>query len=116
MIKRLHENHLMAQIVRYGNMVETAGQVATNTSVSLEEQSLEVLGKVTSLLEEVGASLDNLVRIQVWLTDINQFETFNAVYEKWLEGRPKPVRACVESALVAGGYVVEVQAFAYVTE
>ncbi|WP_409314367.1 RidA family protein [Pseudomonas putida] len=116
MIKRLHENHLMAQVVRYGNVVETAGQVATNTAVSLEQQSLEVLSKVTRLLEEAGASLNDLVRVQVWLTDINEFDVFNAVYEKWLDGKPKPVRACVESVLAAGGYLVEVQAFAYVTE
>ncbi|MGY2227621.1 RidA family protein [Pseudomonas tolaasii] len=116
MIKRLHENHLIAQVVRYGSTVETAGQVATNTAASLEEQSIEVLGKVTGLLEEVGATLNDLVRVQVWLTNIAEFETFNAVYEKWLDGRPKPVRACAESALVAGGYVVEVQAFAYVAE
>ena len=116
MIKRFYENNLMSQVVRYGQFVETAGQVASNTTASVRDQSVEVLDKIAHLLTEAGASIDDLVRIQVWLVNIDDFRTFNEVYEKWLDGRSKPVRACVESALVAGGYSVEVQAFAYVSE
>lgn len=116
MALRLRENNLMCQVIRYGNFIETAGQVATNPAMRLEDQAKQALESVSRLLEEAGASLDDLVRVQVWLADINQFDQFNMIYQEWLQGRPKPVRACVESNLVAGGYLVEIQAFAYVDD
>jgi len=113
---RLRENNLMCQVIRYGNFIETAGQVASKPDAPLEDQAKQALDSISRLLEESGASLDDLVRVQVWLADINQFDQFNVVYQEWLQDRPKPVRACVESSLVTGGYLVEIQAFAYIDD
>lgn len=111
MITRYEENHLMSQIVCYQKYFETAGQIAQDAQANIQVQTKQALDSIDSLLEKINANKSNLVRIQIWMTDISQFDLMNEVYEKWLEGYPKPVRACVQSGLIAGGYLIEIQAF-----
>ena len=113
MITRKHENNLMSQVIRFGSFIETAGQVTDDLSLDIQEQTKNILENIESLLNEVGANKNNLTRIQIWMSDISQFDAMNAVYEMWLENSSKPVRACVESKLVST-YLIEIQAFAYI--
>lgn len=113
MIIRKIENQLMAQVVRYDAFIETAGQVASDVSLNLQGQTAQALAKIDHLLAQVGASKRDLTRVQIWLADIEGFDVMNEVYADWLQDCPKPVRACVGSALVAGGYRIEIQAFAF---
>lgn len=111
MITRFNSNNRMSQAVKYGALFETAGQVARNTSVGIAEQTLDVLDTIDDLLAQVGASKNDLTGVQVWLSDMNHFDEMNEIYEKWLKGYEKPVRACVESRLAASEYLVEIQVF-----
>jgi len=45
---------------------------------------------------------------------MSHFDEMNVVYERWLSGYPKPVRACVESRLAGPEYLVEIQAFGFI--
>jgi len=47
----------------------------------------------------------------LWLADYRHFDLVNEVYDTWLQGFPKPPRACVGADL-GEGYLVEVQVFA----
>lgn len=111
MIKRYEENHLMSQIICYQKCFETAGQIAKNPKADIQAQTRQALDSIDFLLEKIGVEKSNLTRIQMWMADISQFDLMNAIYQKWLEGYPKPVRACVQSGLIAGGYLIEIQAF-----
>ncbi|WP_041702974.1 RidA family protein [Pseudogulbenkiania sp. NH8B] len=113
MITRTKQNQRMSQLVKYDGFIETAGQVAETPALDIKGQTLEVLGNIEALLASVGASKQNLTRIQIWLADMGDFDAMNAVYEDWLADVEKPVRACVESRLAAPEYLIEVQAFAY---
>ncbi|MCU1717290.1 RidA family protein [Pseudomonas sp. 5P_3.1_Bac2] len=113
-ITRIKENHLMSQVVRYDHFIETAGQVCADTSLDIQGQTHQVLAQIDQLLSQVGASKQDLTRVQIWLADIDDFAEMNVAYEAWLANCPKPVRACVGSDLVSGGYLIEVQAFAYI--
>lgn len=112
-IVRIKENQLMSQVIRYGDFIETAGQVSADTTLDIQGQTSQTLAQIDQLLSEVGASRQDLTRVQIWLADISDFTQMNSAYEQWLAGGPKPVRACVGSDLVSGGYLVETQAFAY---
>lgn len=112
-ITRYQESARMSQVVCFGPHIETAGQVASDTTQGIEGQTQQVLDAIDALLAEAGASKENLTRIQIWLADMNDFSAMNGVYEQWLNGVGKPVRACVGSQLASGGYLIEVQAFAY---
>ncbi|PAF44015.1 RidA family protein [Helicobacter sp. 11S02596-1] len=113
MIKRYDQNHLMSQVVCYEGRFETAGQIAKNPQADIRIQTAEALEAIDVLLEKIGADKSHLTRIQMWMADISGFEEMNAVYEKWLEGHQKPVRACVQSGLIAGGYLIEIQGFGF---
>jgi enamine deaminase RidA (YjgF/YER057c/UK114 family) len=112
-INRFDESGLMSQVVSFGPFVETAGQVASDPRQNIEGQTRQALASIDKLLDRAGASKSDLTRVQIWLANINDFDTMNSVYRQWLGGVGKPVRACVESKLVSGGYLIEVQAFAY---
>lgn len=112
-ITRYQESARMSQAVCFGPHIETAGQVAHDTTQGIQGQTQQALAAIDALLAEVGASKEHLTRIQIWLADMDDFSAMNEVYEQWLNGAGKPVRACVGSQLVSGGYLIEVQAFAY---
>lgn len=115
MIKRFQQNARMSQIVEYNDIFETAGQVATDLSAGVAGQTQQILASIDSLMSAVGATKNDLTRVQIWLANIQHFDEVNVVYERWLEGFEKPVRACVESRLAGLEYLVEIQAFGYRT-
>ncbi|EOZ7212796.1 Rid family hydrolase, partial [Campylobacter jejuni] len=51
----------------------------------------------------------------IWLANMQDFDAMNETYDAWIKNYPKPVRACVGSAL-AEGYLVEIQAFGKLRE
>ncbi|MGQ7817995.1 hypothetical protein B6S59_19885 [Pseudomonas sp. A46] len=111
MIERFDEGRRMAQAVAYGPFFETAGICADDPSLDVRAQARQALASIDALLERGGVSRRDLVRVQAWLADYRDFDAFNEVYDAWIEGCPKPVRACVESGL--GGYAVEIRVLAY---
>lgn len=111
MITRFHEGPRMAQAVAYGPFFETAGICADDPTLDIRTQAHQALARIDALLAEAGLGRQDLVRVQAWLADYHDFDAFNEVYDAWLAAGPKPVRACVGSAL--GGYAVEVQVLAY---
>ena len=86
---------------------------ATGAMISddIAEQTAQTFRNIEVLLEAAGASLDDVVSCLVHLTDLSQFEAFNAVYEEQFPGDAKPVRTTVRADLVAG-MLVEISAVA----
>jgi enamine deaminase RidA (YjgF/YER057c/UK114 family) len=79
-------------------------------SDDIGEQTEQVFRNIEVLLEGAGASLDDVVSCLVHLTDLSNFQAFNAIYEKKFSGT-KPVRTTVRADLVAG-MLVEITAVA----
>ncbi|MCB9973854.1 MAG: RidA family protein [Rhodospirillales bacterium] len=113
-IQRFHTNERMSQIVVHGDTVYLAGQVAwKNRGKSIAEQTQEILSAIDGYLAEVGSDKHHLLSANIWLTDVaSQFADFNAAWEAWLPQGQAPVRACVESPLVAPDFHVEVAVIA----
>lgn len=111
-IQRLNKSPRMSQAVRANGMVFLSGQVATDLNGSIEQQTAEVLAGIESLLCQAGSNKSLLISINIWLSDIADFDRMNAVYEQWLNNSAQPARACVQSALADPGYRIEAQAMA----
>ena len=112
MIKRLRVGSRMSQAVVHGDTVYIAGQVATASTGSVEEQTQDVLGKIGSLLEEVGSDKSKLLAVSVFLVNIADFDAMNSVYDRWIDTANPPVRACVEARLADPDLRVEMTAIA----
>ncbi|WP_411036563.1 RidA family protein [Shinella sp. BYT-45] len=108
-IERAHTNQRMSQIVKHGDLVYLAGQVASGApGASVNEQTRDILARIEGLLREAGTDKGRILTATIWLTDIGTFEEMNAVWDAWLPEGCAPARACVEARLAAPHYTVEV--------
>jgi enamine deaminase RidA (YjgF/YER057c/UK114 family) len=112
MIKRFQVGKRMSQAVVYGDTIYLAGQVASPGIGGVEAQTADVLAKIDALLAEAGADKTKLLAINVFLPDIGDFDAMNSVYDRWIDPRNPPVRACVEAALADPALRVEMTAIA----
>ena len=106
-----------SQGLRVGDFIYTAGQVSIDPATgnlageTIEEQTAQVLENLRAILEAEGASLADVVKTTVHLSDLSLFPRFNLVYARYFPD-PKPVRTTVGSQLGAG-VLVEIDVVAY---
>lgn len=98
-----------------GDLVVTAGQVAFDAngelvSGGIEEQARQVFDNLRRCLEAAGSSLDGVVKVNAFLADLADFETYNEVYQEYFSS-PYPARTTVQAGL-APGLRLEVEALA----
>lgn len=105
-----------SQGVIVGDFVYTSGQIPLNpvtgelvTDIKLAtKQSME---NIKAILEEAGTSLNNVVKISIFLKDLNDFEAVNEVYGTYFIEN-KPARSCVQVAKLPKDAVIEIEAIA----
>jgi 2-iminobutanoate/2-iminopropanoate deaminase len=76
-----------------------------------EKQVQQTLDNVAAALTDAGSSIERLVQVRVYVTDIATWPTFNAIYSKWL-GPSRPARAVVPVPGLHYGFKIEVEAVA----
>ena len=108
-----------AQGVRVGNLIFTAGQIpidpATQQVIAggIAEQTKRVLENLKAILEEGGSSLDRVVKATVFLKDLNDFTTMNAIYAEYLESEGEaPARTTVEVSRLPRNVLIEIELIA----
>ena len=79
----------------------------------IEAQSELALSNVARILAEAGTSMQNVVKVTVLLSDINDFEVVNDIYSRHFPD-PKPARAAYAVAALPMGAKVEIEAIAIV--
>lgn len=104
-----------AASLRAGDFVFIAGQVPRDAQrqvvgTTIEEQTVVVFNKLRALLAAEGASIEHVVKFQVFLADMADWPHFNEVYQREL-GAHRPVRTTVGCDL--NGVMVEIDATAY---
>lgn len=107
-----------SQAIIAGNTVYVAGQVAFSPSTGqvveggFEEQAVQVFENVKAIVEGAGSSLENVVRVNVYLTDLTNFTKMNEIYRRYFT-ESYPARTTVGVQLNAG-YMIEVDCIAVV--
>lgn len=105
--------------VSAGKMLFTAGQVpldpATGQMVTgdIKAQTRRVLENVKAILHAAGASLENVVKTTVFMTDLNEFAAMNEVYAEFFSTNP-PARSTVEVRALPRGSKVEIETMAII--
>ncbi len=90
-----------------GDLLFVSGQTPTDFATSqvvlgtIEEETSRVLHNIKAILEQGGASLDNVVKVTVHLADSSDFQRFNAEYATFFTG-VRPARTTVQSGLQHG--------------
>lgn len=76
-----------------------------------EQQAQQVLENVGLALKGAGSSIDKLVQVRVYVTDIESWPAFNSIYAAWA-GEVRPARAVVPVPELHYGFKIEVEAVA----
>jgi 2-iminobutanoate/2-iminopropanoate deaminase len=77
------------------------------------DQVRQTLRNVQTILEAAGTNLDNVVKVNAYVTDLTRFQEFNEVYGEFFQQDP-PARTTVGSSLL--GFLVEVDCIASIEE
>jgi len=107
-----------SQANQLGNMVFTSGQiplVAETMDIiegGVKEQAELVMENLMAVLKAANASADTVIKTTCFLSDMNDFVTFNEVYARYFPENA-PARSCVEVARLPKDVLVEVEAIAY---
>jgi len=104
-----------SQAVKTTNLMFISGQIpldpVTGNLVegSIEDQANQVLKNLRSICEAAGYSLDDAVKITIFLTDLGNFSVVNDVMKEYFS-EPYPARATVEVSGLPLGVNVEIEA------
>jgi enamine deaminase RidA (YjgF/YER057c/UK114 family) len=103
-----------SRAVRVGPLVSVAGTTGTGPAGDISAQTRDALRRIEIALEQTGASLTDVVRTRIYVTDISRWQEVGAVHAQ-VFGAVRPAATMVEvSALITPDLLVEIEADAYV--
>lgn len=108
-----------SQGMKVGNLVFVSGQLplvpATGelVSSSIEAATAQSLENCKAIVEAAGSTFNHVVKVEIFLKDMNDFAKVNAVYETYFVDH-KPARAAVEVARLPKDAIIEIQMIAHV--
>ncbi len=92
-----------SQAMLCGNMLYTSGQIGLNpvsgemVADDVASQAEQVVKNLTAVIHEAGGSLNQIVKVTIFLEDMADFAVVNQIYADWL-GDHKPARSTVAVA------------------
>ena len=100
-----------------GRMIFTSGQIGIDPETGkmvrggVAEQSRQVMHNLRAVLRAAGGDLRNLVKIAIFVKNLEDFATVNAIYASYLE-RPYPARSTVEVSRLPMDALIEIEGIA----
>jgi len=111
-----------SRAVKVGNVIEVTGTVAVDQGgkpvggTSAYEQTKFAIQKIEKVLEQAGASLNDVVRTRMFVTDISRWEEYGKAHGEFFSAI-KPCTSMIEvKALIEPDYLVEIEATAILLE
>jgi 2-iminobutanoate/2-iminopropanoate deaminase len=109
-----------SQAIRYGNLLFTAGTIGRDP-VSMEivnggvkGQIRQALKNTKAILKEAQTSLDNVIKVNAYLSDMKYFNEFNEIYKEYFNSTPPPARTTVQVGFL-NGIEFEIDVIAYIS-
>jgi 2-iminobutanoate/2-iminopropanoate deaminase len=106
-----------SQAVLANGFIFVSGQIPIDPATGamaiggIAEQTRQVIRNISAILESAGSGLGNVVKTTVFLTNLEDFPSFNAVYGEHFSG-DAPARATVEVARLPKNALVEIEVIA----
>jgi 2-iminobutanoate/2-iminopropanoate deaminase len=106
-----------SQATTDGDIVFTAGQIPMTPDGDLLDdediavQTRQSLENVKAILEEEGLNMQDVLKVSVFMDDIEDFDEMNDAYKEYFQDNP-PARSAVEVANLPKGVGVEIEAIA----
>jgi 2-iminobutanoate/2-iminopropanoate deaminase len=105
---------MYSRAVAYGNLLFLSG-VGYHEPGTIEEHTTHVLKELEKNLTEAGSSLQQVLKVNVYLNDLKDYDRMNAVYRSFDWGEVAPVRTTVSPAAgIPGNSLIEIDMIAYI--
>jgi len=106
-----------SQGVKAGNFLFVAGQGGADPKTGtmaegIETQARQTLANIKGIVEASGFSMRDVVKVSIFLKNIDDFKMANEVYKTFFPDDP-PARTTVEAKLPGQGMLIEIDAIAY---
>jgi reactive intermediate/imine deaminase len=103
-----------SEAVKVGDLLIVSGQIGVrpNEPGTFEDEAKRAMDGVSAILARHGASMDDVVKCTVLLTDMGKFAPFNGVYTSYFKPGRLPARTAMGVASLAAGAQVEVECWA----
>ena len=106
------------QAVLIGNTLYTSGQIALNPETmelvtdTIESETKQVMENMKAVLETAGMTFENVVKTSIFITNMNDFASINAVYGSYFNEKTAPARETVQVAGLPKNVNVEISMIA----
>ncbi|HUO45048.1 MAG TPA: RidA family protein [Burkholderiales bacterium] len=107
-IQRFDVGPRMSELAVYNGVAYLAGQVAADGSQDIRGQTAQVLAAIDALLARAGSDKSRILRAQIFLKDLADFDAMNGVWEKWVVPGHTPPRATVQANLARPEWKIEI--------
>ena len=108
------------QAIKAGNFIYCSGQIAIdpisnkiNCLGNIEKETTQVLKNLFAVLNAGGAKAEDVIKTTIYLTDLKNFQTVNAIYSDFFKVDNHPARACVEVSSLPKGVLIEIDCVAF---
>ena len=104
-----------SQAIKSGDFLFISGQIPLNPetmeveNTSFEESALRVIANLENICKEAGASINDVVKLNIYLVDLENFASLNKIMEEKFS-QPFPARATVEVARLPKDVMIEMDA------
>lgn len=123
MIKKISTDKAPAAIGPYSQAVKTdslifvSGQIPVDPETGklvdgIEAQTKQVFENIKAVLKAAGSDLTNVVKVTVFLSDMDNFQVVNNIYSCYFTGSVLPARCAVEVGALPKGSLVEIECIA----
>lgn len=106
------------QAILKGNTLFTSGQIAIDPNSGellkggIKEETDLVMKNLEAVLNEANMTFDDVVKVSIFISDMNNFQEINAVYSKYFNEQNAPARETVEVARLPKSVNVEISMIA----
>jgi len=109
-------SHILSQAVKIPNLIFLSGQIPTDRTGKIveggiKEHTTQCINNLENVLVAAGSSWEKVVKVNVYLKDMEDFSAMNEVYEKLIPS-PKPARTCIQAAKLPNDVDIEIEAIA----
>jgi len=104
-----------SQAIKSGDFLFISGQIPLNPETmeieasTFEDSAYRVISNLESICKEAGVNLDDIVKLNIYLSDLGNFESLNKIMEEKFT-RPFPARATMEVSRLPRDVMIEMDA------
>jgi 2-iminobutanoate/2-iminopropanoate deaminase len=105
-----------SKAIKYDDLIFVSGQIGLNSQGQLQEgieaQTKQALDNLIKILEAAKSDMSKVVKVNIYVTDINDFEVVNKIYATYFS-KPYPARTFIQVAKIPKNALIEIDATAH---